>query len=112
MAPVLKTGIPERVSGVRIPPSPPLLLLSSTCKLVIPTLSLRGIPFLAAPPRSSEVWPSNGATSLDTTAFIRSQTKGGPQYSNRQHPAAREDEERATLRPPIQQRFPTKMQGS
>ena len=26
MAPVLKTGIPERVSGVRIPPSPPLLL--------------------------------------------------------------------------------------
>ena len=23
MAPVLKTGIPERVSGVRIPPSPP-----------------------------------------------------------------------------------------
>ena len=24
MAPVLKTGIPERVSGVRIPPSPPL----------------------------------------------------------------------------------------
>jgi hypothetical protein len=26
MAPVLKTGIPERVSGVRIPPSPPDLL--------------------------------------------------------------------------------------
>jgi hypothetical protein len=25
MAPVLKTGIPERVSGVRIPPSPPEL---------------------------------------------------------------------------------------
>jgi hypothetical protein len=25
MAPVLKTGIPERVSGVRIPPSPPVL---------------------------------------------------------------------------------------
>jgi hypothetical protein len=24
MAPVLKTGIPERVSGVQIPPSPPL----------------------------------------------------------------------------------------
>ena len=24
MAPVLKTGIPERVSGVRIPPSPPV----------------------------------------------------------------------------------------
>jgi hypothetical protein len=23
MAPVLKTGMPERVSGVRIPPSPP-----------------------------------------------------------------------------------------
>jgi hypothetical protein len=34
MAPVLKTGIPERVSGVRIPPSPPLLLLSGTCRLV------------------------------------------------------------------------------
>ena len=29
MAPVLKTGIPERVSGVRIPPSPPDFLLSS-----------------------------------------------------------------------------------
>jgi hypothetical protein len=27
MAPVLKTGIPERVSGVRIPPSPPDLYL-------------------------------------------------------------------------------------
>jgi hypothetical protein len=26
MAPVLKTGIPERVSGVRIPPSPPYIL--------------------------------------------------------------------------------------
>jgi hypothetical protein len=26
MAPVLKTGIPGRVSGVRIPPSPPLSL--------------------------------------------------------------------------------------
>ena len=26
MAPVLKTGIPERVSGVRIPPSPPVLI--------------------------------------------------------------------------------------
>ena len=26
MAPVLKTGIPERVSGVRIPPSPPCSL--------------------------------------------------------------------------------------
>ena len=25
MAPVLKTGIPERVSGVRIPPSPPYI---------------------------------------------------------------------------------------
>jgi hypothetical protein len=25
MAPVLKTGIPEKVSGVRIPPSPPVL---------------------------------------------------------------------------------------
>jgi hypothetical protein len=32
MAPVLKTGIPERVSGVRIPPSPPDLLLSKICK--------------------------------------------------------------------------------
>ena len=26
MAPVLKTGVPERVPGVRIPPSPPVLL--------------------------------------------------------------------------------------
>src|SRR6266699_3589531 len=33
-----KACIPLRVSGVRIPLSPPLLLLSSTCKLVIPTL--------------------------------------------------------------------------
>ncbi len=35
MAPVLKTGIPERVSGVRIPPSPPdsqLNLFSSPAK--------------------------------------------------------------------------------
>ena len=29
MAPVLKTGVPERVPGVRIPPSPPLLLFFS-----------------------------------------------------------------------------------
>jgi hypothetical protein len=29
MAPVLKTGVPERVPGVRIPTSPPLLLLVS-----------------------------------------------------------------------------------
>jgi hypothetical protein len=27
MAPVLKTGVPERVSGVRIPPLPPFCLL-------------------------------------------------------------------------------------
>jgi hypothetical protein len=27
MAPVLKTGVPERVSGVRIPPLPPFSLL-------------------------------------------------------------------------------------
>ncbi len=32
MAPVLKTGIPERVSGVRIPPSPPLSRHYLTCK--------------------------------------------------------------------------------
>jgi hypothetical protein len=30
MAPVLKTGVPERVSGVRIPPLPPYTLLSLT----------------------------------------------------------------------------------
>jgi hypothetical protein len=30
MAPVLKTGVPERVPGVRIPPSPPLLLFSAS----------------------------------------------------------------------------------
>jgi hypothetical protein len=28
MAPVLKTGVPERVPGVRIPPSPPYLVVS------------------------------------------------------------------------------------
>jgi hypothetical protein len=38
MAPVLKTGVPERVPGVRIPPSPPLHLLSSTYELVISSL--------------------------------------------------------------------------
>jgi hypothetical protein len=36
MAPVLKTGVPERAPGVRIPPSPPLLLLSTSCMQVIP----------------------------------------------------------------------------
>src|SRR5580658_5330280 len=36
MAPVLKTGIPERVSGVRIPPSPPFL------RFELPQLSVRG----------------------------------------------------------------------
>jgi hypothetical protein len=36
MAPVLKTGIPERVSGVRIPPSPPYILYSTTCLAMIP----------------------------------------------------------------------------
>jgi hypothetical protein len=30
MAPVLKTGVLERVSGVRIPPLPPFRLLCST----------------------------------------------------------------------------------
>jgi hypothetical protein len=29
MAPVLKTGVPERVPGVRIPPSPPLCFIFS-----------------------------------------------------------------------------------
>jgi hypothetical protein len=29
MAPVLKTGVPERVPGVRIPPSPPFILFSA-----------------------------------------------------------------------------------
>ena len=29
MAPVLKTGVPERVSGVRIPPLPPYSLSNS-----------------------------------------------------------------------------------
>src|SRR2546427_12771903 len=33
-----KVCLPLRVSGVRIPLSPPLLLLSSTCKPVIPIL--------------------------------------------------------------------------
>jgi hypothetical protein len=32
MAPVLKTGIPERVSGVRIPPSPPLRIANEEPK--------------------------------------------------------------------------------
>ena len=36
MAPVLKTGVPERVSGVRIPPLPPFRLRAvlSTSRLV------------------------------------------------------------------------------
>jgi hypothetical protein len=54
MAPVLKTGIPERVSGVRIPPSPPLLSASyADLALVIkPELEndLRTkLPFLVEP---------------------------------------------------------------
>jgi hypothetical protein len=38
MAPVLKTGIPERVSGVRIPPSPPCSL---NYREILPTLPLK-----------------------------------------------------------------------
>jgi hypothetical protein len=43
MAPVLKTGIPERVSGVRIPPSPPLFFVwqLQVSDIALPT-SLRG----------------------------------------------------------------------
>jgi hypothetical protein len=37
MAPVLKTGIPERVSGVRIPPSPPVLWSSVQVRSSAPT---------------------------------------------------------------------------
>ena len=36
MAPVLKTGIPGRVSGVRIPHSPPLLSYSAVLRGVLP----------------------------------------------------------------------------
>jgi hypothetical protein len=36
MAPVLKTGVPERVSGVRIPPLPPSTLLSITYQRTSP----------------------------------------------------------------------------
>jgi hypothetical protein len=39
MAPVLKTGIPERVSGVRIPPSPP-------CTFIINNLRDANLRFL------------------------------------------------------------------
>src|SRR6202034_2795999 len=43
MAPVLKTGVPERVPGVRIPPSPPVIkfpchLLISLCFLLFALL--------------------------------------------------------------------------
>jgi hypothetical protein len=41
MAPVLKTGVPERVPGVRIPPSPPLSLLCFTYIVVIPALETK-----------------------------------------------------------------------
>ena len=62
MAPVLKTGIPETVSGVRIPPSPPLLLLSNTCQLVISTLISevedRQVPPSATSPNESR--PTKG----------------------------------------------------
>src|SRR5271167_2298450 len=47
MAPVLKTGIPERVSGVRIPPSPPLLLLPGTFTPAIPESGRSRQPALA-----------------------------------------------------------------
>jgi hypothetical protein len=35
MAPVLKTGVPERVPGVRIPPSPPLFFLASYMLVIL-----------------------------------------------------------------------------
>src|ERR1700733_14041925 len=35
MAPVLKTGIPERVSGVRIPPSPPDSLVAGKLRALL-----------------------------------------------------------------------------
>ena len=65
------------VPRVRIPPSPPLLLLSSTCKPVIPTLSPRVYLFVI--PQRSSVWPY-GAMSRDTTAFIRFVSRRSSQY--------------------------------
>ncbi len=44
MAPVLKTGIPERVSGVRIPPSPPHSL---NCREVLPSRLQALLPCLS-----------------------------------------------------------------
>jgi hypothetical protein len=41
MAPVLKTGVPERVPGVRIPPSPPVPYLV----LRLPLLARKAAPF-------------------------------------------------------------------
>ncbi len=38
MAPVLKTGVPERVPGVRIPPSPPFAFVFGSYMLVMPHL--------------------------------------------------------------------------
>ena len=52
MAPVLKTGIPERVSGVRIPPSPPVLFGSRenpTDLYLCPIRKLQVFPGSASP---------------------------------------------------------------
>ena len=40
MAPVLKTGVPERVPGVRIPPSPPA---SQNCREILPNPNPRNM---------------------------------------------------------------------
>ncbi len=72
MAPVLKTGVPERVPGVRIPPSPPLHLLSMYLHHGDAYTDSAGYTFSGFPaPRSSEVWPKNGAISLDMTASTK-----------------------------------------
>src|SRR6202167_3071010 len=50
MAPVLKTGVPERVSGVRIPPLPPLHGADARCSLA-PALCLSRRDALTSHPR-------------------------------------------------------------
>jgi hypothetical protein len=61
MAPVLKTGVPERVPGVRIPPSPPL-------------------PFKSYRPCSPRLVALSGLTELSTQHHVANALTSGEQH--------------------------------
>src|ERR1035441_8353221 len=77
MAPVLKTGVPERVSGVRIPPLPPHSLLrggtiarsrhvpwGDVSQTLYPCVMLSD--YEPAPPRARPPAPDHSACSADS----------------------------------------------